>query len=763
MSCKGGFLDIVKELTGKISDAWLEKFDDVYADLTKNTYDPTQWHQNLDETLTDLQKIFNRVDVLNLKEYELTDEDLALMDTVKNKLDFDETQFQNILKNLSTLQAALEKVDGLKLEDLVNVSAIEAGKIPKGLPDRSGIFWVDPESASNIDWGGIRGALENQTDLATRIITTVDTFEGSDTEKLKLAMQSGKTIFLQGRDYIVTEPLGQMAENTSIIGQYGRSKIKLADNFVGDYLIKTNHKTLLANFEVEGDLNVEPNWSNDLLTQDEKDNNTDDENVLLQIDRVIALTGVGTTNGIIKYGTNAQISRLNISLFSGIALHGVEDTLTDGRVYGSLFHKSGIGIKLDGLSEYNQYIANQTRQCLYGTVVTGGNNSFSIHKSRSNRVGIMILGGDNSAHGDFTGGSVNSNSIFALVADNIKQGEHFGNIGWYHNNRGIYIRKSAGINIFNSQIESSIYVEGAYQEAGLEGINRVENNTFITYGGNLNIHENFNEVNSGKSNLSLKNNRMREENSSNTWDNSIVNNTRFDDNHFERIDGTTPIISGAPIGGKKYIGDGSVLGALRIELPVGFNYSYFSFDIKIVDQNGNGTNMTVYATSSTNGNYLFLARDLKGGKDYKVRAGSTADGKIVLYIGELNTSWRYATVIITNFATARGAFNKIKDWSKEWTIATESNAFENVTKETELSQDGTDFTGDLDTIATNRIVYAASATNSPVATNGMCTTLTRASSSAVRTQEYCTVTGEKYVRGTYQGDTGWSAWSKCTP
>ena len=165
MSCKGGFLDIVKELAGKISDAWLEKFDKVYADLTKNTYDPTQWNQNLDETLTDLQKIFNRVDVLNLKEYELTDEDRALMDTVRDKLDFDETQFQNILKSLSTLQAVLGKIDGLKFEDLVNVPALVAGKIPKVKPDESGIFWVEPESAANTTWGGIQGDLKNQTDL----------------------------------------------------------------------------------------------------------------------------------------------------------------------------------------------------------------------------------------------------------------------------------------------------------------------------------------------------------------------------------------------------------------------------------------------------------------------------------------------------------------------------------------------------------------------------------------------------------------------
>ncbi len=125
----------------------------------------------------DLQQLFLKIDDFNLKEYELTVEDRALMDTVRDKLDFDETQFQNILKNLSTLQAILGKIDGLKFEDLVNVPELVAGKIPKVKPDGSGIFWVEPESAANVVWGSIQGNIKNQTDLIQSKIHIVENID----------------------------------------------------------------------------------------------------------------------------------------------------------------------------------------------------------------------------------------------------------------------------------------------------------------------------------------------------------------------------------------------------------------------------------------------------------------------------------------------------------------------------------------------------------------------------------------------------------
>lgn len=160
-NCKRSYLKTIRSLNGKLDEDWLLKFEEMYENLVNMFFSPEDWDKTLKSTDVKMQDVLDRINNLDLK-----DSDRGAID----KASFDEAKFKQILKDLSTLEDVLGKVDGLKFEDLVNVPELAAGKIPKINPTGDGVIFVEPENAQNMQWGGLQGELKDQTDL-TKYVT----------------------------------------------------------------------------------------------------------------------------------------------------------------------------------------------------------------------------------------------------------------------------------------------------------------------------------------------------------------------------------------------------------------------------------------------------------------------------------------------------------------------------------------------------------------------------------------------------------------
>jgi hypothetical protein len=163
MSCEKGFRALIKKLTGIFTPEWLSKFDDI--DLAKLNFLPDSWTKNLISKPTTLQGVLDVVDKLNLKEYELTAEDRAIL----TKVVFDHANWQKILKDKDTLQKVLDKFNLLHISDLGGIPELVAGKVVKVNNDGSGFIFVDAENALNVDFSGIQGEVETNPKLVQYI------------------------------------------------------------------------------------------------------------------------------------------------------------------------------------------------------------------------------------------------------------------------------------------------------------------------------------------------------------------------------------------------------------------------------------------------------------------------------------------------------------------------------------------------------------------------------------------------------------------
>lgn len=138
-------------------------------------------------------------------------------------------------------------------------------------------------------------------------------------------------------------------------------------------------------------------------------------------------------------------------------------------------------------------------------------------------------------------------------------------------------------------------------------------------------------------------------------------------------------------GGAEYVTNtATVTGAIAINFPVGMTGSMTRVTIKIYEYTTNesfevhagGYN---YATGNTwaNSPYAYIVGNPSIDRRFTVRFGYTAGGKAVIYIGELNSSWAYPQVYVTDVQI--GYNGNSVTYTSGWTIDFQSSAFENVT------------------------------------------------------------------------------------
>ena len=436
-------------------------------------------------------------------------------------------------------------------------------------------------------------------------------------------------------------------------------------------------------------------------------------------------------------------------------------------------------IDIPGTSEYMKFHNNSMCWNIYGVYKAGGNNTFTGNNIDHNRINFVTRDGHNNSHGSIVGGTVNHAKLCGVLASEITSGEIFSGVNMFDlGDLGIYIRKSRGVNLSGGLLgRVSIYCEGISEEVGYPGVNRISNNLFNLHGVDYKIHRNWNPV-TELSDSTMPDNCVFRDNwnmegdeakDGSTWNTTVLNDTEVADSDGfiqqqtlatnESPDTNSRTVIGKPIDGRKYLGNGSKSGAIKITLPItGFNTANCSFRINIRTSNRMGGVVEFGAMTLAGGSWANIVVN-EDEMPYKIRLGKDAtSGKPVIYIGELDTVFISAMVDVEEFAMHAGSFTESHYWKRGWEISQESTAFDNVTQE--FLSDFTGAAGDISTIDYNSELYVnpSLSTGAPDAISGWCKTSVRSAGSAIRKQEFTTLGNKLYIRTTQSGDTGYTAW-----
>lgn len=155
----------------------------------------------------------------------------------------------------------------------------------------------------------------------------------------------------------------------------------------------------------------------------------------------------------------------------------------------------------------------------------------------------------------------------------------------------------------------------------------------------------------------------------------IVTTTTYDSGYFRIMN---------PGGGYSASSSGSVTGAIAVTLPVGATNTMMFITIKVYEY-ATGQSFEVkcggypYAPGGNtwaNNPFAYIVANPGVDRRFNVRFGYTAAGKMVIYIGETNSTWGYPQVWVTECLTGYGgqAITYINNWSVGY-----ATAFENVT------------------------------------------------------------------------------------
>ncbi len=139
-----------------------------------------------------------------------------------------------------------------------------------------------------------------------------------------------------------------------------------------------------------------------------------------------------------------------------------------------------------------------------------------------------------------------------------------------------------------------------------------------------------------------------------------------------------------PGGGGSTSATSSQVGAIRISLPVaGAQNTMVRFSVKIYEYTTNESFEVhcggyVYTGNTwANNPFAYIIGNPGIDRNFTVRFGYTAGGKMCVYIGELASSWSYPQVNVTEVQC--GYSGQSTNWTTGWAIGYEASAFESVT------------------------------------------------------------------------------------
>ena len=564
--------------------------------------------------------------------------------------------------------------------------------------------------------------------------------------------------------------------NTKIKGIRGKTTFDLSNSSVAGEVFTLSDNAVFEGISFIGDTTVDPDFvfnSSDLYAD------TPDE--------VLSRKGEGTLTAIRMSRNSCKIDNCEFSYFSSFAVrtnannsgavaHGLSTGVTNSRF---VYNFGAIDILEE--SEYMKFSNNSMCWNIYGVYKRGGNNTFTGNNIDHNRINFVTRDGANNSHGSIVGGTLNHGKLCAFMASEITNGEVVSGVNIFDAGAlGIYIKESRGINIKGNLLgRVNIYCDGRNIDPVNPGVNTISENLFNLHGVTYKIYRDWNPTtelsdSSTPDNCVFRNNYHMEGQKSrdgSSWDEVILNDTDSADadgfiqqqtlGTSESPDNNSRTVIGKPIDGRKYLGNGSKSGAIKITLPIiGFNTANCSFRISIRTSNRMGGVVEFGAMTLAGGSWANVVVN-DDEVPYKIRLGKDAtSGKPVIYIGELDTVFISAMVDVEEFSMHAGFFTESYYWKRGWEISQESTAFDNVTQE--FLSDFTGDAGDIRTIDYNSDIYVnpSLSTGAPDAISGWCKTSVRNAGSGIRKQEFITLGNKLYIRTTQSGDSGYTAWTE---
>lgn len=226
-------------------------------------------------------------------------------------------------------------------------------------------------------------------------------------------------------------------------------------------------------------------------------------------------TAAGNRSGI-NIGT---CQRINIAgcYIKGFTNHGIHiDNTGSNAGYGQTVKitnceltNNWTSLHFGQLGEYCQVVGTTVTLSRYGTHVEAGNTYFSGCMLNNNVDGVWLSVNTNDSHGSFVGCSINHNSQYALLADQVQNGMSFEGCHFYDGD--IYLKLCTGITITGGHLYSNvIYCQGG-------GWNRISDN-FIN--GTITVQHDFNSA-ADKTDISGNHMPSGEPGGSRVWTSSL--------------------------------------------------------------------------------------------------------------------------------------------------------------------------------------------------------------------------------------------------
>lgn len=162
------------------------------------------------------------------------------------------------------------------------------------------------------------------------------------------------------------------------------------------------------------------------------------------------------------------------------------------------------------------------------------------------------------------------------------------------------------------------------------------------------------------------------------------------DDFVKKGDGTNALRLSYPAGGATTLG--SVVGAIKVTLPVGFLSNMVTIKLAVFDY-ATGESFEVFVagyTYSLGGVWhnptAYTVGSVGNDRVFTVRYGESG-GKACFYVGEITSAWSNLRVTVTE-VTVGFVVAYYDAWSTGWNVSLETVAFENVTKSVDADQVG---------------------------------------------------------------------------
>lgn len=266
-------------------------------------------------------------------------------------------------------------------------------------------------------------------------------------------------VFVPPGTHIVTTQIS-LREGQTIEGIRGQSIIKFDTTSLTLCMqVYSVNNVTVTGIVIEGDDPDVPLNGNDVAS-----------GVIDSFSDAVGKVGIGTHTGLFIYGTVGcnfrDIEVRNFDSYGIWARNGSADYFDACNFDNIYTNNCYIGMAIDSGLEYMGLTQIRCNRNQIGLVVDAGNNVFATSHIDGNRVGLMLLNGNNSAHGSFGVSTFNHNSLYGIISEDVTLSESFTGCQIWHGD--IYIQNSRGISFVGCTFANlDIYADGNHVSGGM--------------------------------------------------------------------------------------------------------------------------------------------------------------------------------------------------------------------------------------------------------------------------------------------------------